>query len=134
MSNALTIFRDKRLFDLIRSYVAGTRKRLTKLFQPGVSIAWGKLIIAIIGDPVIQSFLDYFDLGSVWWVYKCHRIEVFKPRGRLVIVSNPPHSRKVRYELEKGFDTLDWIDGLPQNPYTYQVTTSAKRSIWCVDN
>ena len=133
MSNALTIFRDKRLFNLIRSYVTGTRKRLVKLFQPGVSIAWGKFIIAIFEDPVIQNFLDYFDLGSVWWVYKCHRIDVFKPRGRLVITSTSPQSRKVHYELEKGFDTLEWIDGLPENPYTHQATASVKRSIWCVD-
>ena len=133
MSNALTIFRNKRIFDLIRSYVTGNRKRLVKLFQPGVSIAWGKFILSILEDPVIQNFLDYFDLGSVWWVYQCHRIEVFKPRRRLVIVGTPSQSRRIHYELEKGFDTLDWINGLPENPYTHQVTTSTKRSIWCVD-
>ena len=133
MSNALTIFRNKKIFDLIRSYVTGNRKRLVKLFQPGVSIAWGKFILSILEDPVIQNFLDYFDLGSVWWVYQCHRIEVFKPRRRLVIVSKPSQSRRIHYELEKGFDTLDWINGLPENPYTHQVTTSTKRSIWCVD-
>ena len=133
MSNALTIFRNKRLFDLIRSYVTGNRKRLVKLFQPCVSIAWGKFILSILEDPVIQNFLDYFDLGSVWWAYQCHRIEVFKPKRRLTIVGTPPQSHRTHYELEEGFSTLDWINGLPENPYTHQVTTSTKRSIWCVD-
>ena len=133
MSNPLAVFRNKKLFDLIRSYVSGNRKRLVKLFQPGVSIAWGKFVLAVLEDFVIQNFLDYFDLGSVWWVYQCHRIEVFKPKGRRVVSNLPSQSLRVHHELERGFDTLEWINTLPKSPYTHQVITSTKRSIECVD-
>ena len=133
MSTAQIVFRNKRLFDVLRLHVTSNRKRLFKLHQPGVSIAWGKFLLAILEDPLVQNFLDYWDLGCVWWVYQCHRIEILKPRRRVVISNNPHQPRRTRYELEEGFDTQEWINSLPIDPYTYQVTTSTKRSISEVD-
>ena len=133
MSNVQTVFRSKKVFDIIRIYVTGNRRRLVKIYQPGVSIVWGKFLSAILDDPVIRNFMDHWDLGCIWWAYQCHPIEVFKSRKRIVINHRPHQPRRVRYELKEGFDAQEWINCLPRDPYTYQVTASIKRSISNVD-